>query len=134
MYYRFFDLTTKHTDPADLENHSIEQVKDIFLSSIEEKSDDLESEEYESILQNFVKLTAAVESVPQFIESFREIDRENDPNAYRLATAMIVDCLKYNIKDAPEKSVMKRMLERLKKLRAGEIDDIEGLVNKMWPE
>ena len=85
-------------------------------------------------LTSFVENTAIFESdfeaVPNFIEGLREIDKHEQPNLYQYTVDFILDCLKYDIKDAHKKTGLRRMIERkIKKRKVQEIPNLIGLLD-----
>jgi hypothetical protein len=80
-----------------------------------------------SFLEKSAKFKADFEAVPKFIEGLREIDKYEQPNLYQAAANFILDCLKYNIKDANKKTELRRTIER--KVRRGNVQEIPNLVD-----
>ncbi|MBF0537785.1 MAG: hypothetical protein HQL03_05975 [Nitrospirae bacterium] len=77
------------------------------------------------------KALAAVEAMPQMINELRTIDRAKNPLQYRTAYELIIDYVKYDIKDAARKPLPRRIIERLFKRVTGQVKEIPDLISKL---
>lgn len=83
-----------------------------------------------SFVENSARFKSDFETVPNFIEGLREIDKHEQPNLYQYTVDFILDCLKYDIKDAHKKTGLRRMIERkIKKRKVQEIPNLIGLLD-----
>jgi len=80
-----------------------------------------------SFLEDSARVMSDVEAVPGFIELLRKIDKRRQPNLYQNRVELILDCLKYDIKDAHKKIGLRRMIER--KIRKATVQEIPNLVD-----
>lgn len=84
-----------------------------------------------SFLEDSTRVKSDLESVPKFIESLREIDKHKQANLYQFTVEFILDCLKYDIKDAHKKTRLRRMIERrFKKSKVREIPNLGEFLSK----
>ncbi|MDM7987105.1 MAG: hypothetical protein QUS13_07225 [Smithella sp.] len=67
---------------------------------------------FTSFVEDTAKFTSDFKVAPKSIQGLREIDKRSQPNAYQFAVDYILDCLKYDIKDAHKKIGLRRMIER----------------------
>ena len=74
-----------------------------------------------SFMEKTARYKSDFEAVPKFIEGLREIDKHEQPNLYQFTIDFILDCLKYDIKDAHKKTGLRRMIER--KVRKGKVQE-----------
>jgi hypothetical protein len=56
-----------------------------------------------SFLENSARFKSDFEAAPKFIEELREINKHEQPNLYQFTVEFILDCLKYDIKNAHKK-------------------------------
>jgi len=80
-----------------------------------------------SFVHDFDKFMNDRDAAPNFIRALREIDKRLQPNLYRFTVNFILDCLKYDIKNAGHKTQLRRMLER--KLHKNRVQEIQGLID-----
>jgi len=69
------------------------------------------------------------QSVKGFIDALRGIDRNQQPHLYAYTVEFILDCLKYDIPNASEKSSLRRRFERL--FRKGKVKEIPNLIDRI---
>ncbi len=130
IYYSFFEFACRTLKYEQIVNLPIKTIKEALMLCAHE----LESRgnEVSKVFNaRLISVTAAIESVPEFIEVLREIDKEKERMNYELCANFIIDYLKYNIKDVKNKRVIKRLIERKIKERKGEIHEIPDLVKEM---
>ncbi|MBF0344809.1 MAG: hypothetical protein HQL06_11325 [Nitrospirae bacterium] len=77
------------------------------------------------------KALAAVEVVPQMINELRSIDRTAKPLKYRAVYELIIDYIKYDIKDANNKPLLMRIVERFIKKARGQVKELPDLISKL---
>jgi len=82
-----------------------------------------------TFMQDTTRSITDVESVPAFIKGLREIVKHQQPNLYQYSVDFILDCLKYDIKNAHEKTGLRRMVER--KIKKKKVKEIPNLVDLM---
>ncbi len=70
------------------------------------------------------------ESVKGFVEGLRRVDKVQQARLYVYTVEFILDCLKYDIRNASQKSYLRRRLERT--LRKNKVNEIDNLVDKIW--
>lgn len=80
-----------------------------------------------SFLDDTARLNSDFEAVPKFIEGLRRIDKHSQPKLYQFTVDFILDCLKYDIKRAHEKTGLRRMIER--RFRRVKVREIPNLVD-----
>jgi hypothetical protein len=80
-----------------------------------------------SFVEDTVRFKSDLEAVPEFIQGLRNIDKRSQPNLYQYAVDFLLDCLKYDIKDAHKKAGLRRMIER--KFSKGKEREIPNLIN-----
>ena len=83
-----------------------------------------------SFLEDSARFKNDLETAPKFIETLREIDKHKQPNLYQLSVDFILDCLKYDIKDASKKTGLRPMIERkFSKAKEREIPNLIDLLD-----
>lgn len=83
-----------------------------------------------SFLEDSARFKSDFEAAPEFIEGLREIDKHKQPNLYQFSVDFILDCLKYDIKDAQKKIGLRRMIERkFSKAKEREIPSLIDLLD-----
>lgn len=80
-----------------------------------------------SFIENSTRFKSDFEAVPKCIEGLREINKHEKPNLYQFTVHFILDCFKYDIKDAHKKTELRRMIER--KVRKKKVQEIPNLVD-----
>ena len=80
-----------------------------------------------SFIEDSTRIMADFEAAPKYVEVLRGIDKRRQPNNYQAMVDFILDCLKYDIKDAEKKMGLRRMIER--KLRKANVHEIPNLVD-----
>jgi hypothetical protein len=85
----------------------------------------------ENLLKEFItsheQITSDVEAPYEHVLNLRGIDKTQKPNLYQSIVDFILDCLKYNIKNASIKFSFARMFERKK----NKVDEIPNLIDLM---
>ncbi|MBN2269771.1 MAG: hypothetical protein JXN61_04100 [Sedimentisphaerales bacterium] len=69
------------------------------------------------------------DSVRGFVYGLRRIDKNQQPHLYAYTVEFILDCLKYDIPDAGEKSALRRRFER--HFHKGKVKEIPDLIDRM---
>lgn len=82
---------------------------------------------FSSFIQDTAKFTSDFKTIPKIIQTLRKIDKRREPNTYQFAVDYILDCYKYDIKDAHKKIELRRMIER--KFSKAKDRDIPNLIN-----
>ena len=83
-----------------------------------------------SFLEDSAKLKIDFESAPKFIKALREVGKNSKPGTYQYIVDFIIDCIKYNIKDAQKKTGLRRMIERrFSKTKPQEIPNLIDILN-----
>lgn len=85
------------------------------------------SEGLSSYLKSTNKRISDVQKIPEFIGELRKIDKYQTPNKYQAMIELILDILKYEIKDVFYKSGIRRAFER--KMKKGKVQEIPNLVD-----
>lgn len=67
---------------------------------------------FQSFAEDTARFTSDYEVASKAIQGLREIDKIRQPNNYQFMVDFILDCLKYDIKDAHKKIGLRRMIER----------------------
>ena len=81
-------------------------------------------------LDDTARLNSDFEAVPKFIEGLRGIDKYRQPKLYQFTVDFILDCLKYDIKNAHKKTGLRRMIERkFRKVKVKEIPNLFDFLN-----
>ena len=80
-----------------------------------------------SFIENSTRIMANFEAAQKYVEVLRGIDKRRQPNNYQAMVDFILDCLKYDIKDAEKKMGLRRMIER--KFRKANVHEIPNLVD-----
>lgn len=118
VYYRYFDqafdITKRANNNPGWIPKEMKRGADIF-------------EGLSSFLEKTAKIKSDFKKLPTFIEGLREIDKHEQPKLYQFTVDFILDCLKYDIKDAHKKTGIRRMIER--KVRKGKVHEIPNLVD-----
>jgi hypothetical protein len=65
-----------------------------------------------SFVEDTARFTSDIKATPKLIEGLREIDKQRQPNLYQFTVDFILDCIKYDIKDAHKKTGLRRLVER----------------------
>lgn len=99
----------------------------VIPKSIKRESGDLQ-QLFENFMANQAKIVTDLESAPKFIKGLRGIDKYSQPNLYKFTVEFILDCLKYNIENAQNKTGLRRMVERKFK-KPDEIPNLIDLLN-----
>lgn len=118
VYYRYFVLSCDTVIRSQGNHNWLPKCK---------SGDEPLSEVMSSFFKDVAQFKTDIESVPGFIEGLRRIDKARQPKLYRFTVKFILDCLKYNIPKASEKTLLRRMLER--KLRKKKVKDIPNLID-----
>lgn len=82
---------------------------------------------FTSFVEDTARFKSDFEAVPKFIQGLREIDKRSQPNLYQFTVDFILDCMKYDIKDAHKKTGLRRMIER--KFSKAKEREIPNLIN-----
>lgn len=85
---------------------------------------------FEDFTYSHANILSDVKAIPEFIKGLRNIDKNKQPNLYRYSVDFILDCLKYDVKNAMHKTGIRRMIERKFK-KVDEIPDLIDLINAM---
>jgi hypothetical protein len=118
VYYRFFNLAVdERKQAANNPNWIPRQVK---------REPDM-SDGLTAFFEDTVRSKCDFESVAGFIKGLRGIDKRSKPNLYQFTVDFILDCLKYDIKDAHKKTGLRRMIER--KFSKAKKRDIPNLID-----
>lgn len=118
VYYRFF-------------NHAVDVMKQAdnnpgwIPKKMKRETDMLAG--LTSFFEDSARFKSDFEAAPRFVKGLRDIDKHKQPNLYQFTVDFILDCLKYNIKDAQKKTGLRRMVER--RLRKGKVREIPNLVD-----
>lgn len=118
VYYRYF-------------NHTVDMMKQAannpgwIPKQVKRETDMLAG--LTSFMEDTARFMSDLKTVSKFIKALREIDKHREPNPYQLAVEFILDCLKYDIKDAHKKTGLRRMIER--KFRNARVQEIPNLVD-----
>lgn len=83
---------------------------------------------FKKFMANQAEIATDLESAPKFIKGLRGIDKYAQPNLYKFTVEFILDCLKYNIENAQNKTGLRRMIERKFK-KPDEIPNLIDLMN-----
>ena len=118
IYYRFFMLTEKIVSSKSL-NDFLSEREDILVS-LQEISNEI----------NF--LLTSVQLIPQYIKNLRNIDKERQPNLYRLFVNIYLDDLKYNIKNPFNKTGIRRKIERF--FKRNKVKEIPNLIEIIYSD
>jgi hypothetical protein len=81
----------------------------------------------DSFIEKWEKLQTDFDAASEFIKSLRGIDKREKPNLYQYSVNFILDCLKYDIKNAQGKTGLRRTIER--KLKKNTIQEIPSLID-----
>lgn len=121
VYYRFFNLAVDEKKRAtNNPNRLPKQVK---------REPDI-SNGLKSFFEDTARFTSDVKTVAGFIRGLRGIDKLAKPNLYQFTVDFILDCLKYDIKDAHKKTGLRRMMERkFSKAKKREIPNLIDLLD-----
>jgi len=121
IYYRYFNLTSdvikRASDNPFWIPKQMERDSDILKGMISFKED-------------VARFTSDLKAVPDFIHALRKIDKRRESDLYQYTVDFLLDCLKYDIKDAHTKSDLLRMKEReLSKAEEKEIPNLIDLLD-----
>lgn len=119
VYYRFCANA--------LEMLSYSKREFFIPNSVKRESGD-SRELYKKFMYNQAQIVTDLESAPKFIKGLRGIDKYAQPNLYKFTVEFILDCLKYNIENAQNKTGLRRMVERKFK-KPDEIPNLIDLMN-----
>ena len=81
----------------------------------------------ETFTQNVAGLTADLHAAPKMVAALCEIDKHEQPNAYKFCVDFLLDNLKYDIQNAHKKTGLRRMIER--KVRKSKVQEIPNMVD-----
>jgi hypothetical protein len=115
-YYRYLSYVKYRANP----NHPGWLPKEMKRETDPQKGLRAHIEEYATIKTDF---DAAI----KFVELLRSIDKHKQPRYYQFLVDFILDCLKYDIKNAQTKSGLRRMIER--KLSTAKDREIPNLID-----
>lgn len=99
----------------------------VIPKSVKRESGDLQ-QLFKKFVTNQAQIVTDLESAPKFIKELRGIDKNAQPNLYKFTVEFILDCLKYNIENAQNKTGLRRMVERKFK-KPDEIPNLIDLMN-----
>jgi hypothetical protein len=119
VYYKFFehsfDALQRHDKtPGGWTPREVKRESDIALGM-------------ESFIKNTARLTSDYNAMPKMISAIREVDKYEQPNAYKFCIEFFLDNLKYNIENAHKKNGLRRMLER--KIIKNKVTEIPNLID-----
>ncbi|WP_420263767.1 hypothetical protein [Candidatus Magnetominusculus dajiuhuensis] len=128
-YYRFLVLAAPHIKHQLVGRITLSMIKEYLLNETLEFGvvDAVTKSNPESEL---ARALAGVEAIAQCIEVLRGIDKNKDPIQYRSTIELIIDHLKYDIRDAGGKLLIKRLFERaVKKSKKQVKEQIPDLID-----
>jgi len=103
IYYKFFLFLMKLSEDAEGNPGWIPR-------QMKQSSDWVSG--FENFIDEYAIVKSDIESIKESIVALREIDRDAEPNLYSYTVEFLLDCYKYNIPQAYEKSPIRRKIER----------------------
>jgi hypothetical protein len=75
----------------------------------------------------FARVKSDFEAINEMIHCLRGIDETKTPRMWQYTYDFILDCMKYNLKNAHKKNAMRRAIER--KIKKKDVDEIPNLID-----
>jgi hypothetical protein len=117
VYYKYFDSTfdiAKEKQEPGWIPKSVKREKDMSAG-------------LSSYIEDSARIMTDFDAAKDFVKNLRGIDKHKQPRLYKYWADFILDCLKYDIEGAQNKSAFRRMIER--KFRKGKVREINNLID-----